>query len=180
MTGKDRRLDFIIDHRVSRVCEYWKSLLRNAAPPERRQIEPGRIKETLPYVWIAEMEGADPLRFCMRLAGEEVNRLFGKSLRRQYIDEIFPSPVAGEVTRKLERVIETPALFWTFGPFFESSPGGPGGECAVMPLLVEGARRAALGVTVPNSAITDPPRRLYPICQRKEIVEVSDLAPAPV
>ena len=165
-------LDFIIDKRVRVVCDHWRALLADGEPPERRTIDPGAIRAALPFTWIAERETG---RFCLRLAGEEVNRLFGESIRRQYIDDIFSEPVAAEVARKLDLVVDTPAVIWTWGPFFEATPQGPSGECAVLPLAIDGAPRALLGVTVPSAAIVEPPRRLYPICQEKRIVLLADL-----
>jgi hypothetical protein len=171
-------LSFVVDRRVASVCSYWCSLLDGATPPERRRLDPARMVKALPYLWIAEREGEDPPRFCMRLIGEEVNRLFGESIRHQYISEIFPSPIAEEVDAKLERVVATPVIVWSFGPFFETSPEGPEGECLVMPLMVGGRCRGVLGVTVPTASIVRPPRRLYPICRRKEIVPLENLAHA--
>ena len=171
-------LGFVIDRRVASVCSYWCSLLDGATPPERRRLDPARMVTALPYLWIAEREEDDPPRFSLRLTGEEVNRLFGESIRHQYIADIFPAPIAEEVDAKLERVVATPAIVWTFGPFFETSPDGPEGECVVMPLMVERRCRAVLGVTVPTASIVRPPRRLYPICRQKEIVPVEDLAHA--
>ena len=83
------------------------------------------------------------------LAGEEVNRLFGESLRKQFIDDIFPLPIASEVAGKFDEVVETPALVWTLGPFFGGSPKGAVGECAVVPLVgdgEQGQRHALRGV----------------------------------
>jgi hypothetical protein len=171
-------LGFVVDRRVASVCSYWCSLLDGARPPERRRLDPARMLRALPYLWIAEREEDDPPRFCLRLSGEEVNRLFGESIRHHYISEIFPSPIAEEVDNKLERVVATPAIVWTLGPFFETSPDGPKGECVVMPLMVEGRCRAVLGVTVPTASIVRPPRRLYPICRQKEIVPLEDFAQA--
>jgi hypothetical protein len=171
-------LGFIIDRRVAAVCSYWCSLLSGPTPPDRRRLDPGHMRTALPYLWIAEKDEEDPPRFCLRLTGEEVNRLFGESIRQHYLFEIFPPVIADEVTRKLERVVTGPAVVWTFGPFFETSPEGPQGECVVMPLRVEGRCRAVLGVTVPTASIVRPPRRLYPICRQKEVVTVENLASA--
>src|SRR5690349_6973562 len=89
------RLDFIIDPRVRLACEHWRSLLRGAAPPDRRALDPGEMKAALPHLWICEehTEG----QFYFRLTGEEVNRLFGESLRHRPIERVFSEPVVAEV-----------------------------------------------------------------------------------
>jgi hypothetical protein len=172
-------LAFIIDHRVRLVFAHWRSLLRGTALPDRHALDPAAIKAALPYVWICDEEADGRVRFCLRLAGEEVNRLFGESVRRRYIDRIFAPTVGDEVVEKFRSVLDDRALVWTIGPFFAAAPAGPSGECLVMPLRNGEARRAVLGITVPKSDIVEPPRRLYPLTQRREIVPVADLGRRP-
>ena len=168
-------LDFIESQRVRDVCEHWRSLLTGTVPPHRARLDPVEMAAALPFVWIVEKEAGPSGRYMLRLAGEEVNRLFGESLRHRFIDEIFPPPIASEVVRKLDTVSETPALVWTLGPFFEGSPDGPVGECAVLPLVGDDNRPALLGVTVPTVAMNMPPRRLIPIAQEKRILTLAEL-----
>jgi hypothetical protein len=132
------------------------------------------MKRSLPFLWIAEKEAGLSGRYMLRLTGEEVNRLFGEGLRQRFIDDIFPPPIATEVGRKFDTVVETPALVRTLGPFFKNLPNGPVGECAVVPLVGDGGRRALLGVTVPTVAMNTPPR-LFPICQEKRVLTLDEL-----
>jgi hypothetical protein len=169
-------LEFIESQRVRVVCEHWLSLLAGTALPRRARLDPVEMTVALPFVWIVEKEAEPSGRYMLRLTGEEVNRLFGESLRRRFIDEIFPPPIAMEVVRKFDTVVETPALVWTLGPFFEGSPDGPVGECAVLPLVGDDNRPALLGVTVPSAAMDMPPRRLIPIGQEKRILTLGELA----
>jgi len=169
------RLDFIIDPRVRLACEHWRSLLRDASPPDRRTLDPGEMKAALPHLWICEEQAEG--QFYFRLTGEEVNRLFGESLRHRPIERVFAEPVLAEVVEKLSRVLDERCLVWSLGPLFAAFPQGPAGECAVMPIAIGGSGRAVLGVSVSHAAIPEPPRRLYPIWQRREIVPLVDLAP---
>jgi hypothetical protein len=169
-------LEFVVCQRVRDVCDHWRSLLDGSALPARRKLDPVQMKRSLPFLWIVEKEAGASGRYMLQLTGEEVNRLFGESLRGRYIDDIFPPSIATEVGRKFDAVVETPALVWTLGPFFQSLPNGPVGECAVVPLVADGGRRALLGVTVPKVEMKTPPRRLFPHCQEKHVLSLAELA----
>src|SRR5258708_33543062 len=166
----------MVCRRVREVCDYWRSLLTGAAPPGRRQLDPAAMKSALSFVWIAEKEVGRSGRYVLQLTGEEVNRLFGENLRRRFVDDIFPAPVAAEVTQKFDKVVETPALVWTLGPFFDALSDGPTGECAVVPLVADSGGQALMGVTVPKGAMRMPPRRLFPLSQEGRILSIAELA----
>src|SRR5258708_10031306 len=135
----------MVCRRVREVCDYWRSLLTGAAPPGRRQLDPAAMKSALSFVWIAEKEVGRSGRYVLQLTGEEVNRLFGESLRRRFIDDIFPAPVAAEVTQKFDKVVETPALVWTLGPFFDAQSAGPTAQSPLVPPVPHSAGPRPLG-----------------------------------
>jgi hypothetical protein len=161
---------------VRAVWDHWLSLASQGEPPLRRQLDATAMAGSLPYIWIVEKQLDQPHRFLLRLAGEAINALFGESLRLRFIDQIFPPPIAGEVERKLDTVMESRAVVWTLGPFFESQPNGPSGECLVAPITGDGPCQGALGVTVPRHALRTPPRRLFPICQEKLVITAAEWA----
>jgi len=170
------RLEFIVSQEVRNVCDHWRSLLVGTVPPARDKLDPAKMKRSLPFLWIAEKQWGVSGRYVLRLAGEAVNRLFGESLRHRFIDDIFPAPVAAEVTQKFDKVVETPALVWTLGPFFDALSDGPTGECAVVPLVADSGGQALMGVTVPKGAMRMPPRRLFPLSQESRILSLAELA----
>jgi hypothetical protein len=172
-------LDFVISAESRDVFDHWRSRMVAGSPPARRVLDPIEMARALPFVWIAEQHVRRSGRYFLRLAGEEVNRLFGGSIRHRFIDEILPAALATEVEHEFDLVVNTPAVMWTFGPFFEAAPGGPSGECAVFPLVGDDGCGAVLGVTIHRGGVQKLPYRLLPIGRERRVLTLDEISQEP-
>jgi len=77
-----------VEHpKLQRLLRYWDDK-RGARPmPARIDIDPLEIPDLLPHVFLIDV-GYDPLEFRFRLAGTEVNKLFGEEVTGKATDEI--------------------------------------------------------------------------------------------
>ena len=73
--------------RLQRLLRYWDDKRGGRPMPARRDIDPFEIPDLLPHVFLVDV-GHDPLVFRFRLAGTEVNRLFGEEITGKTTDEI--------------------------------------------------------------------------------------------
>ena len=76
---RDMRLHLLLDH--------WLDRRGGDGVPLRSAIDPSAIVSVLPNIWLCEFNAADE-RFRMRLAGEEINKLYGKNISSCYFEEI--------------------------------------------------------------------------------------------
>ncbi len=89
-------LDFR-DERPRRLLAWWQS--RCAALghfPGRRDFDPAEMKPLLPWIFLADVEGAaDPsgrLRFRWRLLGSEITAMAGRNATGRWFDELYDPP----------------------------------------------------------------------------------------
>ena len=68
---------------------YWRSLSSETRLPSRRDIDTIKIgPATLPHVALIDVLRDDDTRFCYRLLGGAVIRIFGQDYTNRYIDEL--------------------------------------------------------------------------------------------
>jgi hypothetical protein len=79
---KSRRLS-----RLDRLHAYWQDRRGARALPLRRDIDPGDLKDLLPYIIIAELH-RDPLRIRYRLGGTAVNTALGYNIAGHWLHEM--------------------------------------------------------------------------------------------
>lgn len=76
--------------------------------------------------------------FTGRLAGEEIERLFGKTFRGRPMRELFPVLEFEEMFQRHKRVVSEPALFHGSGFVFRHLGREGIGERIIMPLADDG------------------------------------------
>src|ERR1700752_622504 len=77
-------------------------------------------------------------RFRMRLAGEEINRLYGRNINQCHFEDIIAPPLLHDVMRRYRRVVEEPAVLHCGGHIYLASDRSAVGERLVLPLTDEG------------------------------------------
>jgi hypothetical protein len=164
----------LADRRLGAVCRHWKDLVRDGLPPARQALDPGAFMAALPFLWICERQGGSG-RLVVRLAGEAINALFGRTVRGRFLDEILPPPLHGELVAAVGEVLAGPAALLARGRLSVDDPGAPLADCAILPLRDGPEIRSVLGATVYDAQMATPPGRLLPAIKERVLVPVAEL-----
>jgi hypothetical protein len=73
--------------RIDRLKAYWEERRGNRLVPLRRDIDPGDLKDLLPYIIISELQ-RNPFRVRYRLGGAAVNEALGFNIAGRFLDEM--------------------------------------------------------------------------------------------
>jgi hypothetical protein len=95
-------------HATSRILfAYWDALRGERAAPERGDVEPGAIRQVLADTFVL---GVDPdAGAIFRLAGTRCSALFGRDLKGQAFQALWPAAKRPEIDRHLETVLSETA-----------------------------------------------------------------------
>lgn len=73
-----------------RVLQLWRSLVLEGTVPSRQSFDPVALRGDLRHVFFVGVEdGADDLRFLMKVHGSEVNAILGVDATGKYLDELL-------------------------------------------------------------------------------------------
>lgn len=132
---------------IHRLHAYWLSL-GNGTAPDRALLDPGSIKDLLPYICLVEFE-AEPFRVHYRLSGTKVDEINGFSLVGRYLDQLGTPESKGAVTH----LADSYRRCWETGkPCFSAYhwPRRAGGHLdvkfAMFPLKVDGQVTQAIAI----------------------------------
>jgi len=128
---RDTRLHLLLDH--------WLDRRGEDGVPLRSAIDPSAIVSVLPYIWLCEFNAAEE-RFRMRLAGEEINKLYGRNISSCYFEEIASPSFLPIMMRRYRRIIEQPAILHCAGLIYFSNSSPVVGERLGLPLRMEDGR----------------------------------------
>lgn len=105
---------YINDGRLRRVMSHWLEARSGALMPRRQDLDPVRLRDTLPYVWLADFDPvAQDLRF--RLAGDEVENAYGTPLRGKPLNEVIPRKNYPAVIARYLRVAGDRVIYYATG-----------------------------------------------------------------
>ena len=136
------------DERLRRLLRHWLERRGDGLAPRRSAIDPTAIGPILASVWMCDYLPADR-RFRMRLAGEDINRLYGRNVTQCMFEEIIAQPLLAELIRRYRRVVEEPAVLHCGGHIYLASNRSEVGERLVLPLSDDsGAILHAIGASV--------------------------------
>ncbi len=90
-------------------CRHWLEIRHGKPVPLKRDIDPMAIPTCLPHVWLYRY---DPLRdvFICRLAGEEINLAWGRSIKGRTLREIVGPDDAAVIHARWRHLLEQPAI----------------------------------------------------------------------
>jgi hypothetical protein len=136
------------DERLRRLLQHWLDRRGDGLAPRRSAIDPTAIGSILSGVWMCDYEPTDR-RFRMRLAGEDINRLYGRNVTQCYFEEIIEPAMLPDILRRYRRVVEEPAILHCGGHIYLASNRSEVGERLVLPLMDDsGAIRHVIGASV--------------------------------
>ncbi len=141
-------LERIESRRLREVAAHWNSARAGRRMPGWSHIDPLAIARQLPIVWAWKYDRpAD--RFTGRLAGEEINEAFGRSLRGADMAEFFRDAGFEAIFARHRRVVCEPCIAHGRGQVFSHARRVGFGERIILPLAEDGeAGDGILGATV--------------------------------
>ena len=120
------------------IARHWQAARGAKGMPAWRDIDPIQIGRNLRYVWAWKYDRAGD-DFTGRLAGEEIDRAFGKSLRGVKMTAFYPPEGAALVLPRHRRVVQQPAFMHGQGMVFGHVGRTLIGERVIMPLSEDDA-----------------------------------------
>jgi hypothetical protein len=136
------------DERLRRLLGHWLACRGDALAPRRTAMDPTAIGPILSSVWMCDFLPAER-RFCMRLAGEEINHLYGRNITQCYFEDIIAPTMLADVMRRYLRVVEEPAIMHCGGHIYLASERSQLGERIVLPLADDsGAMTHVIGASI--------------------------------
>lgn len=138
------------------LYEHWLDLAEAAdgLPPVQR-FDPLHLPKLLPNMWILEVEAATR-RFRMRLTGENINAIYGRSIAGQYFRDVFQPDDAEIIAARYARALSEPAVFHASGSVYAAGGNLTVGERLGLPMLGrDGGTRILLGATLYGHRIDD-------------------------
>jgi hypothetical protein len=152
------------------IAEHWHAARAGRRMPAWGDIDPVAIGRRLRLVWAWKYE-RETDSFLGRLAGEEIDRAFGKSQRGMKMAEFFAPEAYQEFLPWHLRVIDEPAFLHGAGKVYSRVDRNFSGERIMLPLAEDGERGdGILGATVYEPAAPAPVRDLCAADFEKETI----------
>jgi hypothetical protein len=153
----------IASSELQNVARHWNKVRGARAMPGWRDIQPSQIAAQLPLIWVYRYDRNTDL-FTGRLAGDQIEQIFGKSFRGTPMKDIYPAGEYPWLFARAKRVVCEPSLFLGSGMVFRHVERIGKGERIMLPLADDGADGdGVLGATVYE------PRRSAPAEDAPEI-----------
>ena len=136
------------------LYDYWLTLADgDDGLPSVQAFDPLYLPRLLPNVWIVEVEPASR-RFRMRLTGENINAIYGRSIAGCYFKDVFQPGDAEIIVARYSRALGEPAVFHASGSVYAAGGNLTVGERLGLPMLGrEGQTNILLGATVYRSPL---------------------------
>ena len=131
------------------LYDYWLSLAQEASGlPSVQGFDPLNLPRLLPNLWIVEVDAASG-RFRMRLTGENINAIYGRSIAGLYFKDVFQPGDVEIIVARYSRALSEPAIFHASGSVYAAGGNLTVGERLGLPMLGrEGQTNILLGATV--------------------------------
>ncbi len=135
------------------LYDTWLTLADEEGLPSVQRFDPLYLPKLLPNVWILEVEAATH-RFRMRLSGENINAIYGRSIAGLYFKEVFQPGDVEIIVARYTRALCEPAIFHASGSVYAAGGSLTVGERLGLPMLGrEGRTNTLLGATVYRSPL---------------------------
>ena len=101
----------IADAHLRSLFLYWCELAQAAGGmPQIQAFDPLHLPKVLPHIWIVEVESATR-RFRVRLAGENINAIYGRNIGGQYFRDVYEPSDLDTIVARYGRCLSQPAIF---------------------------------------------------------------------
>lgn len=163
------QFDHVQERRLRMLLDHWRQAWHGDRLPSRHAIDPIEIPKVLPIIWLCEhVPEGDTFRY--RLAGEEVNGIFGRSLRGLVLED-FVSPARLDATRRaFLACIRDCVVGHRSGPLYQCRGRLRIGERIVLPLATDGRHPDAI---VGATATAEMPEGTQELWQTNQVTRVS-------
>ena len=147
----------ISDVRLRALYEYWLALGRAAGGlPSIQAVDPLRLQRLLSNLWIMEV-APDTHRFRMRLAGENINAVYRRSIAGQYFSDVFQASEVALMVARYTRTLTEPAIVRAIGAVYVGAGRLTQGERLALPVLGRtGITDTMLGATFYDERNVEP------------------------
>ncbi len=142
--------------RLRAVAEHWDRARGRKLMPAWSDLDPLALRDNLSIVWAWKYHRLTD-HFTGRLAGEEINDAFGKSLRGADMAEFFEDFDYETIFARHRRVVTEPCCAHGRGQVFSHAHRIGLGERIIMPLADDGAR----GDGIFGATLYDPAPRQW-------------------
>jgi hypothetical protein len=159
------------DARLRALYAYWWELGNEAGGlPPVQAFDPLHLPKILANIWILEV-APDTRRFRMRLAGENINAIYGRNIGGQYFRDLFEPNDLETIIARYTRALGEPAVFHATGSVYAAAGRLTVGERLGLPMLGRsGITDTLLGATMygargeqhPDVLITGDVPRFFP------------------
>ena len=139
----------IQDSGLRLLNDYWLDLaITGDGLPSVQSFDPLHLPKLLPNGWIVEVEPATR-RFRMRLTGENINAIYGRSIAGLYFEDMFQPGDVEIIVARYSRALTEPSIFHASGMVYAAGGNLTVGERLGLPMLGrEGQTNTLLGATV--------------------------------
>src|SRR6185436_4847415 len=104
-------LPLVNDPGLRALYAYWRALgARDGGLPRLQSFDPLNLPRLLPNIWILEV-AADSHRFRMRLAGENINAIYGHNVGGHFFADIFDPADVPTIVQRYSRALCEPAIY---------------------------------------------------------------------
>jgi hypothetical protein len=137
------------DDRLKWLYRYWRELAQAAGGmPSLQSFDPLNLPRMLSSLWIVEV-APDTHRFRMRLAGEDINAIYGRNVGGHYFADLFQAADLPTIVARYTRALHEPAVFHATGAIYAAAGRMVEGERLALPMLGRsGKTDTMLGATV--------------------------------
>jgi hypothetical protein len=162
----------LTDTRLESLYAYWHALgVAAGGLPAVQAFDPLHLPKVLANIWILEV-APDTRRFRMRLAGENINAIYGRNIGGQYFRDLFEPNDLENIIERYTRALGGPAVFHATGSVYAAAGRLTVGERLGLPMLGRsGITDTLLGATVygarterhPDVLITGDVAQFFPL-----------------
>lgn len=133
---------------IRRLLSYWLDCRDGRLMPRRTDIDPIEMPRILPWVWLCDYL-PEERRFRYRLAGEQINDLYGFNLAGRHLEETLSARAFANVFKRRMRIVAERVIEHGIGAIYLLNDRNTSGERLVLPLSEDGERVSQLlGATI--------------------------------
>jgi hypothetical protein len=142
------------DERLQSLYEYWHALgVEAGGLPALQHFDPLHLPKLIANLWILEV-APDTHRFRMRLAGENINAVYRRSIAGRYISDVFERTELELVVARYTRALNEPCVVRASGAVYAAAGRFSQGERLALPMLGRsGFTDTILGATTYNERL---------------------------
>jgi hypothetical protein len=123
------------DARLVALYSYWHELGEQACGlPSIQAFDALRVPRILANAWIIEV-AADSGRFRIRLAGDNINAIYGRNIGGQFFRAVFEPSDLPSIIDRYSRALSEPSIFHATGSVYAAAGRFSDGERLGLPML---------------------------------------------